>query len=371
MKEDYIMIPLSTFIISLPKDQSRYNALLQNLHQHSLVPTLLKPSKITGIYGKSLPPFEKSQACSSLFYRLFISHGMIGCGLSHLKALRVFVDLDPLPDDYALILEDDAQFLPFHHFSEVLQTLYSLNPIEKPDLIHLGGHQNETFYRWLVLGRSSKFYDDKNNGLENLYHPIRLWSTTVAYLVKASAARIILDHVTNGNMVYHIDMVYQGLIHKKRIKAVGLSQPIVSTGGVEGSNNAVIESWLDYIVSKVVGGDVSHLLFSMTGMNFPGTSIPLSLLFLFEILVIALLPLPTLFVFFLFYFIMFVVTWKKTKKHNTRFLVMMTECFSILLASVPLRSRYTRMVWVTLSITLLIILGVLFLSVITGSWIKK
>jgi GR25 family glycosyltransferase involved in LPS biosynthesis len=363
------MIPLPTFIISLPKDQPRYDALLHNLHQHSLLPSLVKPTKITGIYGKSLSPFEKSQACSSLFYRLFISHGMIGCGLSHLKALRVFVEMDPLPDDYALILEDDAKFLPSHQFSQVLQTLQSLDPIEKPDLVHLGGHQNESFYRWLVLGHSSKFC----NNNKNLYHPIHLWSTTVAYLVKASAAKIILHHVTGGNMVYHVDMVYQGLIYKKRLKAVGLSQPIVSTGGVEGSSNAVVESWLDYIVSKMLGGgDVSHLVFSMTAMHFPGTSLPLSLLFLFEILVIALLPPPILFVFFLFYFIMFVVAFKKTKQKNTRFLVMMTECLSILMASPsPLHSRYIRIVWITLSTTLLILLGILFLSVITGSWIHQ
>lgn len=360
------MTSLPTFIISLPKDQSRYDTLLQNLHQHSLLPTLLKPSKITGIYGKSLSPFEKSQACSSLFYRLFISHGMIGCGLSHLKALRTFVEMDPSPDEYALVLEDDAQFLPSHQLSHVLQTLQTLDPTEKPDLVHLGGHQNETFYRLLVLGRSSKFYDDTGN----LYHPISLWSTTVAYLVKASAARIILNNVTGGNMVYHVDMVYQGLIHKKRLKAVGLSRPIVSTGGVEGSNNAVMESWLDYIVSKILGGDVSHLVFSMTAMHFPGTSLPLSLLFLFEILFIALFPPPALFVFFLFYFIMFVVTFKKTKQKNTRFLVMMTECLSIALTPSPLYKRYIRMVWITISITLLLILGILFLSVITGSWMK-
>ena len=202
------MTSLPTFIISLPKDQPRYDALLQNLHQHSLLPTLLKPSKVTGIYGKSLSPFEKSQACSYLFYRLFISHGMIGCGLSHLKALRTFLEMDPSPDEYALILEDDAHFLPSHHFVQVIQTLSSLDPTEKPDLVHLGGHQNETFYRLLVLGRSSKCYDETRN----LYHPIQLWSTTVAYLVKASAAKIILNNVTGGNMVYHVDMVYQGLL---------------------------------------------------------------------------------------------------------------------------------------------------------------
>ena len=100
---------ISVFIINLDRDVQRYRSVLP------LVERLNIPyHRISGIMGKTLPESFTKNFVDEKTYKLAFNGakpgaGEIGCFLSHVKAWVSFLDSN---SEFALILEDDAQFNP-------------------------------------------------------------------------------------------------------------------------------------------------------------------------------------------------------------------------------------------------------------------
>ena len=100
---------MSVFIINLDRDVYRYQALLL------LVQQLNMPyQRVSGIVGRALPESFRESFVDEKIYKLAFNGakpgaGEIGCFLSHVKAWTLFLNSNA---EFALILEDDAQFNP-------------------------------------------------------------------------------------------------------------------------------------------------------------------------------------------------------------------------------------------------------------------
>lgn len=108
---------LTAFVINLPESVDR----CRRMDEHLANIEWLNPIHVSAVRGVSLSPKEKEVAYHDLGARKLIGRslndGEIGCALSHQRAYRKLLETN---NPYALILEDDAEFLP--SASHVLQS---------------------------------------------------------------------------------------------------------------------------------------------------------------------------------------------------------------------------------------------------------
>lgn len=102
----------NTYIINLKRDYERYVILKDRLEKIGITPT-----RYDAIDGKNIP--EKYNSDLTYLSGIFSTDTMKGCGLSHLDVIRNFYNNDP--NDYALILEDDA--IPLFNDKEKIEEL--------------------------------------------------------------------------------------------------------------------------------------------------------------------------------------------------------------------------------------------------------
>ena len=89
----------NTYIINLNRDYDRYVTLKNKLNRIGI-----SPIRYDAIDGKDIP--QKYEEDLTYLSKLFSTDSMKGAGLSHLNLIKEFHKKDP--NDYALILEDDA-----------------------------------------------------------------------------------------------------------------------------------------------------------------------------------------------------------------------------------------------------------------------
>lgn len=88
---------MEILVINLEEDTGRLKNISNQLDQFT---------RIDAIRGSDITDLQPH---STLFCRLFCTHTMIGCMLSHIKCWRYIVDNNL---DRAIILEDDAKLVP-------------------------------------------------------------------------------------------------------------------------------------------------------------------------------------------------------------------------------------------------------------------
>ena len=348
------MDTINAYVLSLPQDHARYNDLITHSHQHVLdAPFLLTPTKIEGIYGKDLHHEARFQACRSAWYRTWITPSMLGCGLSHLKALNTFL-CSPESTRYALILEDDARIQPGLDAALWLKLIQQMKQQEL-DLVHLGGHETEWGYRTLVGSWDGGNSSPPPSPDRARILPVGWWSTTAAYLVTRKGAEKILDRLGKGNLVYHLDTMYHGLIQSGILRTGCVSLPWFMTRSYE-SHNSSAAGWFDPIFRRM-NPDIVHLLLTMSMVQIPFLGFPLTAVILLQGLLLTVIPHGALAV--LLVVIVVVDTMKENDKNIHKLLLF--QCLTILI----LRKR-ARIVWLAFWIALFLVFAHIFYSVSRG-----
>ncbi len=135
--------PIKHYFINLDRSPER-----RGFVERQLVNMGLAGERITGIDGAKLP--EKVEGIDPDLYRRChgrtIRSGEIGCYLSHLKALRAFLDSG---DHFAVILEDDAVLLP--SYKEVLAALTGEKMASRWDMVKLQCRRKQKPWRMYQL----------------------------------------------------------------------------------------------------------------------------------------------------------------------------------------------------------------------------
>jgi GR25 family glycosyltransferase involved in LPS biosynthesis len=272
---------MEVYVISLPQDQARYEDLLAHQKEHA--PFLPPPIKVEGIYGKDLVPEERARACRSAWYRTWVSSSMLGCGLSHLKALRAFLD-SPHGSPAALILEDDARIRPGLTAASSWASIVQRAQEDGVDLVHLGGHETVWGYQAIVRGRPH----GTTTKVEEVTYvvPVGWWSTTAAYVVTRRGASRILEALEGGRMVYHVDTVYHGLLQTGVIRGGCVPTPWFLTRAYESHNSTTVAAW----ITRAVNPDLVHLLLTMSMIQVPVLGIALTAMVLLPGLLLAVVP---------------------------------------------------------------------------------
>jgi len=273
----------NVFVISLPQDIDRYNDLLEHHRRHA---PHLSITKIEGVQGSKLTLKERRIACRSSLHRPWLTDSMLGCGLSHLKALRQFIDQQK--DEIALILEDDARIsLTKENMKTKWDALAKQMKEKNVDLVHLGGHETEEGYNLLVRGVWKK----EQNKDEDEIVPIFWWSTTGSYAVTQRGAKRILEAL-DGKMNYHVDMVYHGLIRQGVIRGMCVRRPWFLIRSDYTSHNADGQqsAWM----TRWIPPDIVHLILTMSILRLPIIG-SVTLIMILGGILLSILPLPLMF----------------------------------------------------------------------------
>jgi GR25 family glycosyltransferase involved in LPS biosynthesis len=140
---------------------------------------------IPAINGYALSDNEKNSLCDMSAvakYRSWLSDGIIGCSLSHRKALLRMIELN-LP--YVLILEDDV-VLP-NNFNDVLSHLGNIIQPDGVITLFSGAHQKT------ALSKTNSI----NTPFGGLYFPMNINETlsTAAYIIGKDAAKKLSEAV--------------------------------------------------------------------------------------------------------------------------------------------------------------------------------
>lgn len=171
---------MKALVITLKSSTERYNYIVNHLSSIGLDFEIIE-----AINGYKLTEKEKEELCDMEAvnkYKSWLSDGIIGCSLSHRKALLRMIELN-LP--YVLILEDDV-VLPNNLF-EVLAHLEKLIHPDEVITLFSGAH------RKTGLSKTSA----KSTPFGGLYYPMNINETlsTAAYIIGADAAKKLANAV--------------------------------------------------------------------------------------------------------------------------------------------------------------------------------
>lgn len=175
---------LKTYVINLPKDVARR----QNMEEVTGLLPYLDVEWVQAVYGKELSEEEIEQRFDRkkyqrVYHRLPFS-GEIGCTLSHYECYKRILKSG---EQTALILEDDVSFIEDSSLVNLLQKCVEFMEQDKPLILLLWG---DFFY----TGDKIPFFDRYT-----LYKDYNA-SSTIAYLVNTSAAKIMLK----TNRPFHV-----------------------------------------------------------------------------------------------------------------------------------------------------------------------
>lgn len=165
MKEKLVNLPHIIWI-NLEKDKNRKKYMMENLNDYKLQNT-----RIEGIYNKK--------------------SGVLGCFLSHIKALEYFVN-NPSIGEYCLITEDDVSFdyLPFWK-----KTFWDyINDVPKNfNIVQLS----------VTYGQGELKNNQIIKSIECQKHKYYMWGAA-CYLIKRDAAKKLLQYIPKLNNKYNI-----------------------------------------------------------------------------------------------------------------------------------------------------------------------
>ena len=223
------------YVVTIKRNSERQHKISSLLNQYNLL-----FSFIEGVDGEQLDSeklkqvFDRHKSNQRLGYDL--TKNEIACSLSHIKALKIFIEDDK--QDYVLILEDDIVILNLDTYYDALENL--------PDKMNWDvlyfGYQNKNnkmpfsvFIKWKFIYPVLIFFKIKNYYLKKIRlifdssynkHWMRLGSHNgaYAYIVNKKAARKIIDY--NTPLFVQADVVLMDLILRGEINAFGLKKTV-------------------------------------------------------------------------------------------------------------------------------------------------
>ena len=154
----------NTYVINLKKDNEKWKKIQSNFKN-----TDLKLIRFNGIYGKNLTEDDKNFKKNHITKKcdLICTHGMIGCGLSHIKLANYIIKNEK--NDFSLILEDDVKPI-VSNFREKIIKIYNNTPNDF-DIIKIyyhGACKNENISNNLLICGSTAGYILSKKGAEKL-----------------------------------------------------------------------------------------------------------------------------------------------------------------------------------------------------------
>jgi GR25 family glycosyltransferase involved in LPS biosynthesis len=231
---------IPTFIINLKSRQDRYLQITENLKEYPIFDIY----RIDAIHGKSLN-YKNTDIQFTGLSRYFSTPSMVGCFLSHKKVWQKIVD-DNL--DYALVLEDDCQFV--NDFDQkVIGILDELNKKKiNWDLVYLGYfnlNDKEKYMTFTILKELTKVFLLLNGAtlLKNYYYNLEKVHTydyplgAHCYLITNSTARYLLKALEKVN--FHVDI--EILKHHNKLITL-VSKEILAKQASDTANSDMCES---------------------------------------------------------------------------------------------------------------------------------
>lgn len=181
--EDPPVHSLQTFVINLEDATKRWTHMKTALEHAGLVYT-----RVEAVLGKNLkePINELNERLYNILTGKHTSYGEVGCYLSHIKALKEFLESC---SDYALILEDDVK-LPVH-----LPKLISeaIDHRQHWDLLRLSSSKDGQYIKIASMGFDSK-----------LVYNTKVLKNTGAYVISRKAAKACIDKMMPMRLPYDV-----------------------------------------------------------------------------------------------------------------------------------------------------------------------
>lgn len=241
------------YVVTIKRNLDRQTRMTKLLNKHNL-----QFSFIEGEDGEQLDPGKLKQVFDANKSRARLGHDVtkneIACSLSHIKALKTFLEDDK--QDYALFLEDDISISNI----ESLETSVKLMPKPKEwDLLYLGYQQMNMkmplniHLKWLLAypilnALKLKRYDLQKikrifgRPYNNYWFRAGSHNNAHAYIVSKSAAKKIIDY--NTPVFLQADVVLMDMIVEGKLRAFGLNKPVFYQSDDLPSSIGARESWV-------------------------------------------------------------------------------------------------------------------------------
>lgn len=241
------------YVVTIKRNLDRQTRMTKLLNKHNL-----QFSFIEGEDGEQLDPGKLKQVFDANKSRARLGHDVtkneIACSLSHIKALKTFLEDDK--QDYAIFLEDDISISNI----ESLETSVKLMPKPKEwDLLYLGYQQMNMkmplniHLKWLLAypilnALKLKRYDLQKikrifgRPYNNYWFRAGSHNTSHAYVVSKSAAKKIIDY--NTPVFLQADVVLMDMIVEGKLRAFGLNKPVFYQSDDLPSSIGARESWV-------------------------------------------------------------------------------------------------------------------------------
>lgn len=241
------------YVVTIKRNLDRQTRMTKLLNKHNL-----QFSFIEGEDGEQLDPGKLKQVFDANKSRARLGHDVtkneIACSLSHIKALKTFLEDDK--QDYALFLEDDISISNI----ESLETSVKLMPKPKEwDLLYLGYQQMNMkmplniHLKWLLAypilnALKLKRYDLQKikrifgRPYNNYWFRAGSHNNAHAYIVSKSAAKKIIDY--NTPVFLQADVVLMDMIVEGKLRAFGLNKPVFYQSDDLLSSIGARESWV-------------------------------------------------------------------------------------------------------------------------------
>ena len=235
VKNNSMNLLSNIYIITIKRNLDRQVRITNLLTKHNLQFSFIEGEDGEQLdSGKLKQVFDANKSRSRLGYDM--TKNEVACSLSHIKALKTFLEDDK--QDYALILEDDVEVSNLDVWPQAVVCLPHKN---KWDVLYLG-YQNKNhimplpvLIKWRFIYPVLNFLKIKKYNLkkirltfDRLYnkHWMQLGAHNgaYAYLVNKNAAKKIIEY--NTPLFVQADVVLMDLIIKGKINAFGLSKTI-------------------------------------------------------------------------------------------------------------------------------------------------
>lgn len=208
------------YVINLDKDSKRLADIAQQLKREKIQDY----ERVPGVLGKSNIPKKLKKYINPNLIQ-FLPKGLIGCGISHIKAWETMVKSG---ESSALFLEDDAELGP--GFKETLNS-YSKDIPKDFDIIYLGAFIGNDINKQYTLDYSAmkllNFGKVKQvvKYSENVFTPA-LPLALHGYILSRTYAKKLLENFEKDKLTYHID--FQILRYNYTAKVFSVSPVLIN-----------------------------------------------------------------------------------------------------------------------------------------------
>jgi glycosyl transferase family 25 len=202
------------FIINLDKDVKRLSNAYDQLDKYEFK----NYEKFTGIYGKQLSNDEINDN-TTIIGKLFASHSMIGCSLSHIRLWEKIVKENI---ELSLILEDDFVF--YDDFkNKINNVLLNVSVTNNYDMIHLSS--------CIFHNKFLKLYN-----INDYFYKQLFIVQTLSYIITLEGAKKLLKYINKVSYHIDLDICFKSIVNYNHLNIISVKDPLVYQT-FEDSNN--------------------------------------------------------------------------------------------------------------------------------------